>query len=108
MSLMCRVSTQRQHIMDMLQNTEGQLQKKLVDPILELTEGLEKVQIRKCNFIISSVRAYLHWLFKGYLCDGYVIFHLPMPLSGGKSTVRHWRQNENKVLEMCKTGNTYL
>ena len=34
------VSTQRHHIMDMLQNTEGQLQKKLVDPILELTEGL--------------------------------------------------------------------
>ena len=54
------VSTQRHHIMDMLQNPEGQLQKKLVDPILELTEGLEKVQIRKCNFIISSVRTYLH------------------------------------------------
>ena len=57
---MCRVSAQRHHIMDMLQNTEGQLQKKLVDPILELTGGLEKVQIRKRNFIISSVRTYLH------------------------------------------------
>ena len=57
---MGRVSSQRHHIMDMLQNTEGQLQKKLVDLILELTEGLQKVQIRKSNFIISSVRTDLH------------------------------------------------